>query len=300
MTQLVRYLKLTLGVILGVVTLFVGTVYAVTSLRLHRTVTVPTHDFRAPTDSASIARGEHLVRSIAKCVDCHGQDLGGATLNSDFMIGTLAGPNITSGVGGLHRDFPDILYERAIRHGVTLDGRRLVFMPSEEYQYFSDADVGAVIAYVRSVPPVDRESARIRLGPMARALHLAGQFPLFSYDVVIHGEEVVAAIPEDTSVAYGRYLGALGCAGCHGTGYGGGKIPGTPPDFPPASNLTPSGIGKYSYEQFVSILKTGERPDGTALKPLMPIASTRLMSDVEFTAIWHFLRSLPPKEFGTH
>ena len=279
--------------------LCVGVVYAVTGTRIARTVALPTHAFTAPTDSASVARGEHLVRSINKCVDCHGTDMAGMTLNEDFMIGTLAGSNITFGKGGLPADFSDVAFERAIRHGVRLDGRRLRFMPSEEYQHLSDADVGAVIAYVRSVPPVDKERVPLSLGPLARALHLAGQFPFFGYDLVTHREEVVPSIPEDTTVAYGEYLGEVGCAGCHGATYGGGKIPGTPPDFPPAANLTPSGIGHYTFDQFVSTLKTGKRPDGTELKPLMPIAATKLMSDVEFKALWNYLRTLPPKEFGT-
>jgi len=54
-------------------------------------------------------------------------------------------------------------------HGVNKNGHSVIFMPSQDAR-LTAADLGAVIAYIRSVPPVDRELPGIRLGPIARAL----------------------------------------------------------------------------------------------------------------------------------
>ena len=299
MRRILKYLLYTLGVLVMLVLLGAGGIVLTTNRALAAKQPLPTHGFEAPSDAASIARGEHLVRALVKCVDCHGEDLGGALMVDDPAIGTLWAPNLTRGKGGLPGDHSDVAYERAIRHGLRMDGGRLLVMPSEEYQRVSDEDLGAVIAYVKSVAPVDREIPLPRLGPLARVLYVAGQFPLFGYDKVTHAEEVVPSVAADTTVAYGKYIGDIGCAGCHGAGYGGGKIPGTPPEWPATANLTPSGIGHYTYDGFVNALRTGKRPDGSAIDPMMPIQTTKLMTDVELKATWNYLRSLPPKEFGT-
>jgi mono/diheme cytochrome c family protein len=299
MPRILKYLLYTLGALVLLVLIGVGGVFFSTNRALAATKPLPTHGFTAPSDTASIARGEHLVRAIVKCVDCHGEDLAGTKMLEDPAIGTLWAKNLTRGAGGLPANYDDAAFERAIRHGLRQDGVRLVVMPSEEYQRISDEDLGAIIAFLKARPPVDRETPAPKLGPLARVLYLAGQFPLFGYDKITHAEEVVPAVAVDTTIAYGKYIGDIGCAGCHGAGYGGGKIPGAPPEWPPVANITPTGIGHYTYEGFVTALKTGKRPDGSDINPMMPIQTTKLMTDVELRATWNYLRSLPPKEFGT-
>lgn len=286
------------GVVVGLAAVGVVGLYAWSNGELKTTVALPTHDFVAPTDSAAVARGEHVVRVLAKCVDCHGQDLGGATLVDNVPIGLLAGPNLTPHATGIGGSYSDADWERAIRHGLAKDGRRLLVMPSMDYQYLSDEDVGAIVAYLRTVAPVDRPKPELRLGPLARALFAAGQMPLFPSEAVRHRDERVAQVPEDSTVEYGKYLGDVGCAGCHGMQYQGGKIPGAPPDWPMSANLTPTGIGHYSYEDFRRALTEGVRPGGTALNPVMPVAATKLMTETEFVALWKYFRTLPPKDFG--
>jgi mono/diheme cytochrome c family protein len=299
MRRFLKYLLYTVGALVLLVLLGVGGIFLTTNRALAAKKPLPAHSFTAPTDSASIAKGEHLVRALVKCVDCHGDDLGGKLMVDDPAIGTLWAPNLTRGKGGLPAGFSDVAFEHAIRHGLRSNGGRLLVMPSEEYQRVSDEDLGAIIAYVKSLAPVDREIPLPRLGPLARVLYVTGQFPLFGYDKVTHTEEVVPSVAVDTTIAYGKYIGDIGCAGCHGAGYGGGRIAGTPPDWPPTANLTPTGIGHYTYDGFVNALRTGKRPDGSAINPMMPIQTTKLMTDVELKATWNYLRSLPPKEFGT-
>lgn len=302
MSRLLKVLGISVGALLLLAAVGVAAVHAWTEVQLAKKLPLPTHDFVAPSDSASAKRGEHVVRALVKCAECHGADLGGMVVIEDPAIGTLEAPNLTSGRGGVGAARTDADLERAIRHGLATDGRRLVMMPSAEYQFVSDEDLGAIIAYLRSLPPVDRESGATKLRIMARGLYVAGLFPLFEAPKVTHRDEAVPSVPVDSTVAYGKYLGDIGCAGCHGATYGGGPIPGAPPEWPKAANLTPEGIGHYSFEDFDRVLRTGTRPDGSVLNatmPIMPIVATKLMTPVEMRAMYLYLASLPPKPFGS-
>lgn len=298
MSKLVKYSAVTLGTLLLLVGVGAAGLYAWTNKELKVTVADPTHAFVAPTDSASVARGEHVTKALAKCADCHGADYGGVVMLDNAPIGRLVAPNITGGNGSTVGNWTDADYERAIRHGVAKDGRRLLIMPSHEYQLLSDADVGVVIAYLKTVAPVDRELPPMRLGPVARGLYAAGKMPWFPALAVTHRSEVVASVTPDSSVEYGRYLASGGCSGCHGANYSGGAIAGAPPEWPHAANITPTGLAAYDYAAFVKALSEGVRPDGSAINPLMPVQATKLMTPVEMTAIWKYLQTVAPAETG--
>jgi hypothetical protein len=81
-------------------------------------------------------------------------------------------------------------------------------------------------------------------------------------------------------------------------GLSGGKIPGAPPDWKPAANITPAGIGHYSEAGFIGILRAGTRPDGSKIDSLMPWRLTKEMTDVELKAIYAYLKTVPAKEYG--
>jgi mono/diheme cytochrome c family protein len=297
-----RFLKtaaMIVGALLLLVVVGVAGLYAWSGKEIGKRVETPPHAFTAPSDSASVARGQHVVRTLAKCVECHGQDLGGGIVVDDPAIGRIYAPNLTAGVAGIGAAYRDADWERAVRHGIARDGRRLLIMPSNEYQYLSDEDLGTVVAYIRSVPAVDREAPPAKVGPIARALYAAGKMPLFPAMAVTHGADPVPSVPADSTVAYGEYVGAVGCSGCHGATYGGGKIPGTPPEWPAPANLTPAGIGHYSFEDFARALRTGTRPDGSAIDPFMPIAATSRMTDLELRAVFEYLQSIPSRPFGS-
>lgn len=103
------------------------------------------------------------------------------------------------------------------------------------------------------------------------------------------------------SVAHGGYV-AKTCIGCHGDGLSGGKIPGTPPSWPPAANLTPgkdSAMPRYDSDvKFRALMRTGKRPDGSAVSMVMPFGAFRNMSDVDLDAMYAFLKTVPPKDAG--
>lgn len=188
---------------------------------------------------------------------------------------------------------------RTIRHGVGADGHKIVMMPSSEYVHLSARDVGAVVAYIRSLPPVDRELPPTTYGPVLRGLLVATDVPFFEADHLDHSLAPAPQPVEGPTVEYGRYLVRVsGCQGCHGETLSGGKIPQGDPAWPPAANLTPNGLGKYSEEQFFAVLRTGRRPDGSALNAAMPWKWTAEMTDDETRAIWAYLKTVAPKEFG--
>jgi mono/diheme cytochrome c family protein len=278
----------------------VGAVYGLTSVRLGKDYSaVATTPIVLPADPETLEYGRRLA-TVRGCVGCHGADLGGGTVIEDAMIAKLYATNLTRGEGGVAERYDAARWARAIRHGVAADGRALIFMPSQDYQGMSDEDLAAIVAYIESTPDVDRTMPETKIGPLGRALFLAGQIPLVPAEIVDHEATPVRAVERGVTVEYGRYL-AAGCAGCHGPGYSGGKVPGTPPDFKPATNLTPdpeTGLGQWAEADFFRALRDGKRPDGTTLDVFMPVRETSQFTDDEIRAIWLFLRSLPATAEG--
>lgn len=134
--------------------------------RLHGKYDVPVETVSIPRDEASIARGEHIA-TIHMCGYCHTETLSGQSETVPGLI-TLTFPNLTAGGGGVGATNTDEAWVRAIRHGVGRDGRGLMIMPSRFFYYLSDEDLGALIAYLKTLPPVDNEMPSLTLGPLGR------------------------------------------------------------------------------------------------------------------------------------
>jgi cytochrome c553 len=271
--------------------------FAASQRMLTKVYPVPASAVSVPTDRAAIERGEHLVQAVGACAVCHEADLGGKVYAEMGPVGLVAGSNLTRGAGGIGRDFTDADWVRAIRYGVRRDGTTLIMMPSEVYTKLTDADLGAVIAYVKQVPPVDREMPLSHFGPLGRVLLAIGKMSILTAPKTFHDGTASSAEPM-ASAGYGRYLADVsGCHGCHGFGLSGGRVAG-PDDLPPAANLTPAGIGSWTEADFVRALREGRRPDGTAINEFMPWRNYASMSDLDLQALWLYLRSVPPKATG--
>ena len=277
------------------------TVFALSQARLTHAYVVPAERVAIPTQPAFIARGHHLA-IISGCIDCHGENLSGRVFFENVMIGRFVAPNLTKGNGGSGGRFSDQDWVRAIRHGVRPDGKPLLVMPSKQYYALSDADLGALIAYLETIPPVDNELPSSAVSPIGRALMLTMKdLPLLPAERIDHNAARPLAPAIGVTVEYGKYL-AVRCTGCHGENLSGGKIPGTPPDWPPALNLTPypgAALAQWSEAQFVSTLRTGVTPRGNQFDTkYMPWKVLGQMTDDEMKALWLYLKSLPPKEYG--
>ncbi len=298
MKKVLRALAWGAGAVVVLVILAGCGLYFSTQRGIDRKYEIAGHAVTVPTDSLALLRGQHVATALGKCIDCHGADLGGRQFIDVPPVARLYAANLTRGKGGVGGQLSDLDWERAIRHGVKPDGSALLFMPSLEFQFLKDDDLGALIAYLKSLPPVDREPAKNSVGPVGRLLYAKGELALVPAERVDHATHPVSPVASVTP-GYGRYLAEIGgCTGCHGEGFSGGQIPGTPPEWKPAANITPTGIGHYTEEDFFRALREGKRPGGVAIDSLMPYRFTKLMTDDEIRALWLFLRTVPPKPYG--
>ena len=283
---------------LGVVVLLllaVGAAYVVVSGRMSAVYDVPVAAIETSTDSSVLARGYHVAR-IRGCLDCHGDDLGGRHFFDGMPVASVTATNLTSGENGMAPYYTDEDWVRAIRSGVGHDGTPLLVMPSYEYRALGPEDLGALVSWIRSMPPVDTEPVDQKIGPVGVVLLLTGQAPLIPAEAIDHDDDTFSQPEVAATAEYGAYL-ATSCIGCHGENFAGGPTPGMPPDWPEAANLTPdmgTGLGSWTKEDYLHFAETGVAPDGRMRDAMyMPWPLMQAMTDVERDALWMFLRSLP-------
>lgn len=253
MRKVFKWIGLILGSLVGLITLTLVVIYFITQAQLDKTYDVSVKPVTIPTDPAAIERGRHLVTTIGFCTDCHGENLAGQAFDDGLLIGRISMSNLTPGRGGVGLSFTGTDWVRAIRHGLDQDNKSLIDMPANYYYAFSDADLGAVIAYLKSLPPVDNELPEIKIGPMARVFIL--QDPsLLPAQVIDHTGPRPPAPEPGVTVEYGQYL-ATSCKVCHGKDLSG------EPGAGAGQNLTPGGdLANWSEADFIRTLRTGVTP----------------------------------------
>ena len=288
MRRFLRRAGIGLGVLLGLLVLSGTVLYAIGSRRVDRTYAVETARLALPTDSAGLARGAHLVRSMG-CADCHGENLGGQVLVDEPPFRTVAA-NLTSGRGGLAARYTAEDFDRSIRHGVKPDGRSVLIMPSAAYHALSDEDAAALIAYLKAAPPVDNELPPSVVRAPGRLMAAVLLDP--TSEVRTTPARRGTTPPFGATVEYGEYLATGTCAHCHGSDLRGDPKPPGPPGMPPTPDLV-AVAGRWTPAQFSHALRTGETPDGRALDPeVMPWRMTAAMAEDERLAVYAYLRSL--------
>lgn len=296
MKRILKWVGIVLGGLIGLLVMAVIFMIVSTTNRMNKQYTVTVETIAIPTDEASIANGSHWAD--IHCHACHGDDLSGGEFFNDPQLGYVDAPNLTSGKGGVGRTFTDEDWVRAIRHGVKGDGTSVFIMPSNDFYYLSDYDLGSIIAYVKTVPPVDNEIRPKNFSPMAKILYALGAFGDLLYAETIEHDVRPATTETEAgvTVAYGEYLvNAHGCKSCHGGNLAGGQP--AEPGAPFALNLTPGGeLGGWSEADFFTTLRTGVVPNGRTLSDSMPWVGFSKMTDDEITAVWLYLQSLPALE----
>ncbi|HEY1130354.1 MAG TPA: cytochrome c [Roseateles sp.] len=298
MVKLLKWLGIVIGLLLAVVAAFAATGWVQADRKMARRVEVSVAAPALPTEGAALERGRYLFNSRG-CAECHGVDGGGRKVIDSGGLLVIA-PHISAGPGSATAAYRVEDWVRAIRHGLKADGRPLMIMPSEDYNRLTDADLGALIAHVKQLPPVSGETAVLRLPPPVRVLYGLGLIQDAAAKID-HSLPPPAPVPEGPTAAHGRYVAQM-CVGCHGEGYGGGKIPGGPPDWPAAANLTPgrgSAMGGYAgADTFIAMMRSGKRPDGSAIA-VMPFASLSQLNDVDLRGLHAFLQTLPARDAGS-
>ena len=245
----------------------------------------------------AIANGKRLVDSRLGCTGCHGADFGGKTIVDSVIVARWVAPNLTSGQGSVTSTYRAQDWDRAVRHGIRHNGESSS-MPAQEFVNLSDHELSDVVAYIKSLPPVDRDLGPTRLRPV---FILVGAFvkDTFLATSINHQRAHAIEPPAATvSVEYGQHLVQV-CRGCHGPTLAGGKITGDP-NMPEVANLTPheSGLKNWTEADFMRALREGVRKDGTAIAAAMPWRTFGQMRDAEIQAIYAYLRTVPPLPKG--
>jgi mono/diheme cytochrome c family protein len=279
-------------------------------------------ELTAPRDSSSIARGEYLFKVTWQCYGCHqaGHEDSGAPPSGGRLFDLRsAGPgfglfysrNITpdsaTGIGA----WTDGEIVQALREGLNKSRHTLFpIMPTDWLKLTSDRDVLALVAYLRSLPPVHNPVPANEPSIVAKALFAFG---ILKPNPAI--TSVITAPPIGPTVEYGRYLATAGaaCADCHtprnlndgsfyldslftGSSFAYGDEEGSPA-LAYARNIRShptEGIGRWTEDEFVLAVTAGLRPDTTVLDPHMPYAQYKNLTPDDLTAIYRYLQSLSP------
>lgn len=319
------WIKRTLGVLGGVAALAAVIALVVagyTAAVWDRPIARAAPDLHAPDDPTTIARGRHLYNFTAACWTCHGPaeeptidapQAGGRVFDVTDVgpgFGVYYGSNLTSDPETGLGQWTDGEVVRAIREGIDRDNHLL--FPVMAYPLFhgmSDDDVLAIVAYLRTLPPVRHAVPRRVVSFPAKALMALG---VLKPAPAVVGR--VEAPPRAVTAQYGEYLAwhVSGCAECH--------MPRSPRDgsfdltrpmagglfpFPEplvevtGSNLTPdprTGIGNWTEAQFLAAMRTGTRPDGQVMTTFMPWPLYGQWPEDDLKAVWLYLRSVAPQE----
>jgi cytochrome c553 len=268
-----------------------GAAHLLAQRKLNRSIEVTVAPVAFVNDDTALTRGKYLFRSRG-CGECHGDNGAGKLLIDDPGGLRVWTPNLTAGPGSAVAKYTEADWVRTIRHGVKPDRRPILIMPCEDYNRFTDADVAAIVAYVRSLPAVQGEIGRIEMPLVMQALYAADVVP-DAPQRIDHTLPPAKAVAEGPTPEHGAYVANM-CKGCHGETFHGGKIPGSPPDWPPAPDLASPAINATydSVDRFKAMLKSGKRPSGEAIK-VMPFPSLAALNDTDVEALYAYLKTLP-------
>ena len=300
MKKVLKWIGIVLAALVAILVVAAAIGYTRGSSYLTRQYDYQLDPIDIPTEAESIANGEYLATSLGLCTECHGDNFAGQDLVDDPSFLVLYAANLTSGKGGIGATYSDEDYIRSLRHGIRPNGENLIIMPSKSYNKFSAEDLGDIIAFLQSLPPVDNEIPERQLMFLPRILLGLGLIPpeeageIFPASAIDHQNNAPpTAPPKGVTAEWGEYR-ALVCTACHGENLAGRPAE---PEFDAVAvpNLTPGGeLLAWSLEDFITTLRTGVTPTGREMDPMqMPWKQFALVSDDDLTAIFLFLQSQP-------
>jgi mono/diheme cytochrome c family protein len=255
-----------------------------------------------PDNYVAIERGKALA-TAGDCIACHtasgGQPFaGGLALQTPF--GAIMTPNITpdnlTGIGSWSKDD----FVRAMHEGRRPGGTYLY--PAFPYPYYTRvtrSDLDAIYAYLRTLPPVENRVNRNTLPfPFNIRLSMAGWNGLF-----FTPGEFKSDPKRSDEFNRGAYLAeGLGhCGACHtpfnsfGASRNDKYLQGNQIDSWTAPNITndmQAGLGKWTVDDIVQYLKTGQTRFSLASGPMKDVIenSTSKMADADLKAIAVYLK----------
>lgn len=277
-------------------------------------------DVKVDITPERIKRGEYLANHVTGCMDCHAvrdwtkfsgppvpgtQGVGGDKFGRELGFpGVIYAKNITPAAVGHWTDGELV---RAITQGVNKDGEALFpLMPYLGFNHMSKEDLYSIVAYVRSLQPMESHVP-------AREL----DFPL-NFIVKTIPPKSFTPSPEpdrNNSVEYGKYLVTIAdCAGCHtpsekgeplpGMDFAGGEEFNFPQGTLRTANITPdeeTGLGKWTKENFIARFKAFASDsaanipvDPNGFNTIMPWTLMAGMTEDDLGAIYDYLRTIKP------
>lgn len=226
------------------------------------------------------------VSAILGCSGCHGKDLTGEDW-SEPGYGRLWTANLTVSAAG----YSDAQLKNVITRAKKPDGTPLWDMPSHLFSQLADADLDALVAFIRSKPPTGEAHPPPTFGPILKAEMAKGVY--FSSAVKVEREG--AAWPPDVGPEHklARYIVRATCAECHNMDLHGGKagpVTGDRPDIRIA--------GSYDGKDFVRLLRTGVPAGERKLGLMAEVARGRYsqFTDAEIAAIHAYLKAVAQRD----
>ncbi len=281
MATLKKWMFRIVGGVVVLVAVASTAVFAVSSRKLNTRYHFRTRQVATKTDSASLARGEHIAR--LSCYGCHGDSLQGKLFFDIPNVARIVAPNAAEKLAS----YSDAEFAGYLRYGVRKDGSATYVMPPPGFYHLSGDDVAAALAYLRRQPraatPALPDNAFRAVGRVGISM---GQFP----NVVELRDTTVAPVGDDPAyltTRQGEYLARVICANCHGA-----RLTGD------AQTKSPSlaGAAGYSAEEFTTLLRTATPRASTTTLTLMGEAvrgELHLLSDAEIAAVYAYLKALP-------
>ena len=273
-------------------------------------VSLPAPSLAQAPSAAEIARGKYVFGATGGC-GCHTvpkQPVNAGGRRYDGPFGTVYSSNITpdkeSGIGG----WTDEQIVTATRLGRRPNGERLI--PVHPYTTFNGMaadDLKALVAFLRSVPPVKRANQPKKISvPMFESVFLPAWLAAFAPI-----ESAPTAVPS-SGVARGEYLvrAVAHCGECHtprtmtmatdNTRFLAGNLKG--PEDSEVPNITPdktTGL-QWSEEEIADYLGTGNKPDGDVAGGLMgeviegTLSGYKDLTKADRLAIAKYLKTIAP------
>jgi len=281
MKRLLRWAGIAVGIVVGLAIVAYAVAYVASERIMRRTYEVLAVAIAIPTDPESITEGQRLATTHGCVNGCHGKNAEGAVMFDEPMIARIVAPNLTAAV----RKYSDAQIAVIVRYGVRPDGRSMLVMPAEAFTWMTDADLGRIIAFLKSLPPSTGPGPGISPGPLGRIGLATGKFKTVT-QLIADAQPP----PEATSAqaTFGRYLARTTCAQCHGTNLRGDSTPDfTSPDL--------RIVAAYSPEAFAVLMRTGVPLGDRKLDTMGPWARQTLsqFTDAEIGALYSYLHALP-------
>ncbi len=278
MRRFLRWARNAVVALLAVLLVGSGIIYIASQRAMHRDYAEPLVAIAVPSDSASIVEGKRLAQLRGCSGGCHGAEIEGNTMIDDAMLARIVAPNLTEAV----RRYSDAELARIIRRGVRPDSHSVVVMPAEMFSVLSDADLGKILAYLRSVPRMPGPGPTVRLGPLARLGIVLKKYEP-AVPLVHRADSLTATFPSPgDSTARGAYLARTSCTECHGVALSGAQD-GATPDL--------KIVAGYSSEAFTRLMRTGKGLGDRELGLMSEAARGRFshFTDAEIAALRAYL-----------